>query len=103
MCMIGFIFVCILKSGAKLLLFLHFHSIISEIIIVICEWKIKNPFSENSALIFFGCSTATIIGRNNIMLPTRPVGFIWGTINPLTISISAENEFDNFDNMLFNP
>ena len=34
MCMIGFIFVCILKSGAKLLFFLHFHSIISEIIIV---------------------------------------------------------------------
>ena len=50
MCMIGFIFVCILKSGAKLQLFLHFHSIISEIIIVICEWKIKKPFSENSAL-----------------------------------------------------
>ena len=53
MCMIGFIFVCILKSGAKLQLFLQFHSIISEIIIVICEWKIKKPFSENSALIFF--------------------------------------------------
>ena len=82
MCMIGFIFVCILKSGAKLQLFLHFHSIISAIIIVICEWKIKNPFSENSALIFFGCSTATIICRNNLMLPTRPVGDSFGEQKP---------------------
>ena len=53
---------------------LHFVCESTEIIIVICEWKIKKPFSENSALIFFGRSTATIIGRNNIMLPTRPVG-----------------------------
>ena len=90
MCMIGFIFVCILKSGAKLQLFLHFHSIISAIIIVIFEWKIKKPFSENSALIFFGCSTATIIGRNNIMLPTRPVEFIWGTKTPLIFSRNAD-------------
>ena len=80
-------------SGAKLLVFLHFHSTISEIIIVICEWKIKKRFQKIVLLYYFGCSTATIIGRNNIMLPTRPVEFIWGTTNPLTIGISAENQW----------
>lgn len=38
-------------------------------------------------------SMITTTERSNLMFPTWLVKFIWGTINPLTIGISTENQW----------